>query len=120
MVYDAGHVIRRDDKDAHNNIIDTLENVPTDKRTEEQVQCLANLLTSLNFFKFRKQMSYEDVCTVTKYIKYERYEPGKYVFKQGDNALNFYMVLKGTLQLQIPSPFTERLVEPPMPKADLK
>ena len=37
MVYDAGHVIRREDKDAHSNIIDTLENVPTDKRTEEQV-----------------------------------------------------------------------------------
>ena len=65
-------------------------------------------------------MSFEDVCTVTKYIKYERVEPGKNVFRQGDNALNFYMVLKGTLQLQIPSPFTERLVEPPMPKVEVK
>ena len=65
-------------------------------------------------------MSFEDVCIVTKYIKYERIEPGKYIFKQGDKAENFYVVMKGTIQLQIPSPFTERLVVPPAPESDVK
>jgi len=65
-------------------------------------------------------MSFEDVCEVTNHIKYKCVEPGKYIFKQGEQAEHFYILIKGTMQLQIPSPFTDALVEPPAPKSEVK
>lgn len=49
-------------------------------------------------------MDYEERLEVCKCIKYEYYEPGKTVFKQGDSGNKFYIILKGVCQVSIPNP----------------
>ena len=83
-----------------------------EKRSEKEINLLIPLLEEVHFFKYKKPLSYEDLHEVCNYIHYERMEPGDTVFKQGDKAEKYYIVLKGTAQLQTPNSRSHKLIEP--------
>lgn len=52
-----------------------------EKRTEKERVMILNLLSELNFFKYRRPMDREDLVEVANMVGYRRVEPGDYLFK---------------------------------------
>lgn len=122
QVIDQGHVIRPQNYDALYNVCEILTQKAPEKRTDKERQIIRHLICKMNFFQNQPNNQKEklDLDEITNYIKYKRKEAGETLFKQGDKADNYYIVLKGTLQVQVPSPFTEHIFIPEEPKKEIK
>lgn len=84
------------------SIISTLEK-PASKRTEKEIHEIVPLLSKLDFFEKRFQLTHRELDLVSAQIRYEYKEPGETVFKVGDQASSFYIMVKGRVQVSIPS-----------------
>ena len=120
-MFDNDHVIKPDNYDKLYSICEILTMRPPEKRSEREKNTIVSLVSKMNVFNnkhlIREKLDLEEV---SNFVKYERKEPGETLFKQGDKADTFYIVLKGTLQVQIPSPFTDHIFIPEPPKKELK
>jgi CRP-like cAMP-binding protein len=114
--YTDGCLLRTDDYLGIEHIIDIIKK-PTDKRTSENKVSLKKLITKLNFFN-RKEFMSIDLDEVTNQLQYYCYESGETIFRQGDKPDGYYIVLKGSVQVQIPSPFSDNLILPEEIKAE--
>lgn len=103
-MYECKSVYRANDYDGLYRVIDIILNRPTDKRKDDEKNTLKQLLCNLDFFRFRKENQKLDLDEISSVIKYERKEPGDVIFRQGDKAAAYFIVLKGIVHVQIPSP----------------
>jgi len=69
-----GHLVHPKNFDQLEKIIDTIENKPWDKRTDEEQVMLANLISEISFFKHKRKFSFEDIKIMSNFIKYRRVE----------------------------------------------
>lgn len=59
------------------------------------------LLKEFSFFKDRHMMSKRDLSEISNHLKYEFLEAGDTIFKQGDPGDQFYIIMKGQVQVSI-------------------
>lgn len=97
------NILENDNFPRLKSIIKTL-NKPTEKRQEKELQEIVPLLQKLDFFEVRNKLNAIELEQVAANIKYTYKEPGETIFKAGDKADNFYIVMKGRVMLQIPAP----------------
>ena len=85
------------------------------KNAKDAEQYIVPLLQEKLFFKEKYPMSKKDLIELCNFAKYEVYNSGETVFKQGDLADKMYLVLKGQVCVQIPDPTGEGLIVPKAP-----
>lgn len=85
------------------------------KNSKDSEQFLMPLLAEKMFFKKKFPMSREDLVELCNFARYEVYNSGETVFRQGDLADKCYIILKGQVSVQIPDPTGEGLVVPKKP-----
>lgn len=76
------------------------------------------LLEEKVFFKKKYPMSRKDLIEVCNYAKYEVFDAGQVVFKQGDLADKCYIILKGQVCVQVPDPTGEGLLVVKQPEVE--
>lgn len=86
-------------------------NKPSEKRQDKDVAQLVPLLKELKFFKERRPMNADELLEIAYNGHYEFHEPGEVVYSQGDRGDRFYIVLRGKVQVSIPDPLGQGLVE---------
>jgi hypothetical protein len=98
------------------HIISVLKAQNENKKNAKDIeQWLVPLLMEKHFFKHKQPMSKKDLLEVCNFAKYEVMQPGDTVFKQGDAADKCYIILKGSVSVQIPDPTGQGLVVPKKP-----
>lgn len=117
-LFDNGHVYKPGQIKELTEICKTLTQTAPEKRSDKDRAAVRNLISKMNFFLHHPGTGKEklDLDEVSNYLKYQRKEPGETLFRQGDKAETYYVVLKGTLQVQVPSPFTDHIFIPEEPK----
>jgi CRP-like cAMP-binding protein len=74
---------------------------PPKKRSAGDIDLLASLLDSIKFFKERK-LSLKDLHYVAKYLTYVYCEVSKCIIKCFDSGDTFYIIIKGSVSVNIP------------------
>lgn len=117
-LYQNKNLVAGDQYEYLEKIISTLKN-PNDKRSLEQKKELRKLIEKLSFFN---QSAYKnlDLDEITNIMQYVCLEPGATIFKQGDKADGYYIVLKGCVAVQIPDPEQKTLTLPEDPKQEVQ
>ena len=73
---------------------------PTPGSVQEHEAELGQLKTEMGTHPFLKGMSPEDLSTLALYAMRTEFTPGQLVFKQGDIANRFYLILSGSVALE--------------------
>ena len=77
---------------------------PQEQRTQLDIEELALLIKENKFFKERGELTYQDIKDLAasfEFLEVEQYED---VVKYGDIGDLFYMIIKGSVSVQIPNP----------------
>jgi CRP-like cAMP-binding protein len=91
-----GHIVDKKQPEQLQQVIEILYKAP-EKRTEKEILIITKLICQLNIFKYKRCFTFEECMEVAKQMQYRRVEAGNYIFKQGEKADYFYIVLKGTV-----------------------
>ena len=86
------------------NSIITVLNKPGDKRVDKDLSLITPLLSKIDFFANKNKLSPIELEEVARNMKYEYKKPGEAIFNTLEKADKFYIVLKGRVMLQIPTP----------------
>ena len=65
------------------------------KNAKDAESYIVPLLQEKYFFKVKYPMAKKDLIELSNFAKYEVFNEGETVFKQGDFADKFYLILKG-------------------------
>eukprot|EP00347_Sterkiella_histriomuscorum_P008621 403344394 len=85
------------------NMIISILKKPPEFRNEKDLNNLAPVIKEIQFFKTRniEGSHLNDICNE---LRYEYYQPGEFVFRQGDYGDRFYVILRGKVQVLINNP----------------
>lgn len=84
-----------------NTIVSVLQK-PHDKRSQEEIDLLVVLIKNLEFFKTReiKEKHYPEIVPC---LKLQKFKTGDFVFHKGDEGQHFYIIISGTISVQMPN-----------------
>lgn len=74
----------------------------TQEEYEDEIEKLSNLLKKIKFFKEGNVKEKQDLNEISKSIFLEQYNPGEMLFDYGERGSKFYLVMKGTVNIEIP------------------
>ena len=57
-------------------------------------------------------MNDSELVEICQNCRFQVFEPGETVYKQGDHGEHYYIVLKGRIQVSIPDPLSDGIIEP--------
>ena len=71
------------------------------QRTEEDLDLLMEVLREIEFFRSKPELTYGDLRELAQTFSYEVAEADQTLFKEGDPAEKFYLILEGSVSVVI-------------------
>jgi hypothetical protein len=68
------------------------------ERTTEDIECLARSLRSISAFSKLSDFLLQQLCSV---MYFEEYDSGRVLFKQGDVGTSWYVILRGSVKVNV-------------------
>lgn len=62
------------------------------------------LLKDIDFFNNNKQLTYSDYRELAQLMTYVEFEQDQFIYKSGDTAENFYVILNGQVDQKMKNP----------------
>lgn len=70
-------------------------------RTESDNSKIIDMLNKIKFFQNHKSITPVDLREIAQYMNYQELDAGSSIMEVGDKAENFYIILSGTVSVQI-------------------
>lgn len=77
---------------------------PKGKRADRECEVVYPLLAKLDFFEKLHGLKKKELMQVCQHLEYRYCEPGETIYNSGDQGDDYYIVIKGRVQLTIPDP----------------
>ncbi len=71
---------------------------PPAERSDQQIELLIEKSDSVRFLR---KFPHEDAVRIWQHLEYRKFEPGEHVFEEGDAADYFYIILTGSVWVQV-------------------
>ena len=66
------------------------------------------LLKDIDFFNNNKQLTYSDYRELAQLMTYVEFEQDQFIYKSGDTAENFYVILNGQVDQKMKNPVIDQ------------
>lgn len=84
-----------------------LLNIPAHKRTKTDICELVDIIQQIKFFKEAKSLKVSHLQEIVKFFQIVNMKNGETVFEFDSEADFFYIILKGTVGINVPNPLLQ-------------
>ena len=94
-----GKIIHKNQKNlsSQNNNYNIIKN--DDERNIELMSYVFENVRGFYEFQYIKRLTHEDVKNISRYIKYDFFPKGSYIYRQGDKSEKFFGLIQGEIQV---------------------